>query len=120
MLKEKAAPAKQQLTSLLDDPVPEVAIAASEALYYLDESAKALDRLKKALDNDSGDGKLRLKTLNVIRSLGKGALPLLPKLNDMLQHIRPIKGENYEPRILQHMIVQLTKIRGERMTEKYF
>jgi tetratricopeptide (TPR) repeat protein len=91
ILKEKAMPAKGLLIDLLDDPAPEVAIAASEALYHLGETSKSLDRLKKALDNDSANGEIRLRALNVIRALGKGAMPLLPKLQDMLVSVPPPK-----------------------------
>ncbi len=106
MLKEKAMPAKQRLTDLLKDPSPEVAIAAAEALYHLGEKTESLGRLKKALDNDND--KVRLHALNVIRAFGNGALPLLPKLKNMMQHPRFVKGETYGMRLMKNMIKNFT------------
>lgn len=106
ILKKKAMPVKQQLIELLNDPFPIVAIAASEALYHLSEKLKSFNGLEKALDNEYD--KVRLYALNVIRTFGQGARPLLPKLQDFLIHPKPHKGENYETRVVSYIIVQLT------------
>jgi arylsulfatase A-like enzyme len=109
ILKKEAISAKQGLIDLLNDPAPNVAVAASEALYYLGERSKSLEQLKGALDNDSGNGKVRLHALDVIRTFGDGAMPLLPKLQYMLLHSQPVKGESYELRIVKYIVTQLTK-----------
>lgn len=105
ILKEEAMPAKQKLTDMLDDVSPDVAIAAAEALYHLGEIAKSLDRLKKALDNDND--KVRLHALNVIRVLGKDALPLLSKLEAMVKNPNPVKGETYGLRAINYIVKEL-------------
>jgi HEAT repeat protein len=116
ILEKKAMPAKGALTSLLDDPAPEVSIVASQALYYLGASTPALDGLKTALDNDNAE--VRLEALNVIRALGQGALPLLPKLQNMLLHLNMrVEGanqhEHYEPRLIEYIVIQLTERIGQ-------
>src|SRR5699024_8410335 len=105
ILQDRSMPAGSFLEKLLDDPFPDVAIAAAEALFYLGETEKSLARLKKALDHK--DDKVRLHALNVIRTFGKGALPILPKLKNKLNHPMNHKEEDYGLRILKDIVPKL-------------
>jgi arylsulfatase A-like enzyme len=107
MLKKDAMPAEQMLVSLLDDPFPDVAIAASEALYYLGEKDKSLNRLMKALDDNDCNGKVRLHALNVLRLFDKDDWsPVLGKLKYMALHPVPVKGENYSLHIIHNLLFE--------------
>lgn len=107
ILEKNALPAKRALIRLLNDPFPEVALAASEALYYLGEELRSFSRLKKALNNHND--KVRLYALNIIRTFGVEAMPMLPKLQNLLIHPGPHVGENYGTRVDTNIIVKLTK-----------
>lgn len=105
MLKKDAGPAKQVLENALSDSFPDVAIAASEALYYLGEKDKSLNRLMRALDNNNSNGKVRLQALNVLRLFDKDDLsPVLGKLNYMALHPMPVKGEDYSLHIIDNIL----------------
>ncbi|GAA4304038.1 sulfatase-like hydrolase/transferase [Compostibacter hankyongensis] len=105
LLKRKALPARQQLSALLDDPYPDVAIAAAEACYNLGDTTRSINRLLKALDHDND--KVRLHALNVLRVMGRGALPALPKLRALQQSPRIVKGETYGQRTIDYIISNL-------------
>lgn len=105
MLKDEAMPARERLNKLLKDPSPDVGIAAAEALYYLGETDKSINRLKKALNNKND--KVRLHALNVIRTFGRDAEPLLPELKKMLSHPIPVKGEDYGLRIIRDIVPKI-------------
>ena len=109
ILKKKAMTAKQGLIKLLDDPYPDVAIAAAEALYYLGEQSQSLDRLKKALYNSHENGEVQLHALNVLRTFGTGAMPLLPELEALEQKSPPSKADCYGLGVFiaRYMIEQL-------------
>jgi arylsulfatase A-like enzyme len=110
ILGKKAVPAKQKLASLLDDPAPEVAIAASEALYHLGATSPGLKRLKKSLH--SKDDKVRLLALNVIRTFGADAMPLLPEL-EVLEQKSPVPGgDDYGVglHVTKYIIMQLIHV----------
>lgn len=112
ILKKKAMSTESILLDLLNDPAPEVAIAASEALYWLGEPLrkKGLERLKRSLDNK--DDKVRLLALNVLRTFGDGASPLLGKLQNMKLHPKPVEGETYGQRLISYILIQLTQYHG--------
>jgi arylsulfatase A-like enzyme len=107
ILKENAMEAKQPLLKLLDDPCAIVAMAAAEALFHMDEKEKSFHALGQALNDDYD--KVRLYALNVIRTFGQDAMPLLPQLQEFLIHPKPHTGENYETRVASYIVVQLTK-----------
>ncbi|NJK85025.1 MAG: sulfatase-like hydrolase/transferase [Bacteroidales bacterium] len=56
LLKEKASPAKVDLLKLLDDSSPDVAIAAAEALYYLNEKQSAIEKLQAVIESKPEEG----------------------------------------------------------------
>lgn len=74
ILQKDAFKAKQKLINLLNDKSVCVQIVAAEALYYLDEPAKSLNTLKKALKNKNR--MVRLQALNVLSDIGAHALPI--------------------------------------------
>ena len=73
-----AAPAKPALLIALDDPSPDVRLAAAEALARLGELNRALRTIETVLRID--DVFVRLAALNVALRLGPLARPLVPAI----------------------------------------
>ncbi len=68
-----------------------------------------LMRVKKALYNSHANGKVQLHALNVLRTFGTGAMPLLPELEALEQKSPPSKADCYGLGvfIIRYMIRQL-------------
>lgn len=88
-LGEKAALTREVLANHLDDPSPDVRIAAAETLCMLGESKKALQVLRDALDHENEF--VRLHAANALDNLDEIARPLLDvleqKLNDPSKYV---------------------------------
>ncbi len=70
------------LRKALGDPVPDVRIAAAEALCGADVAAEALPILVAALDHD--DSRVRLHAMAVLVAIGPKAAPAVPALRRLL------------------------------------
>lgn len=86
----QAAPAKDALQSLLNDPEISVRIAAAEALYHLGEKTKAVAALGGALKNDNMMA--RVQALNVLQTMGRDAAPALNAAKALI----PDDPDNYD------------------------
>ena len=74
-LREKAAPARGALLQAIEDPAPNVRIAAAEALANIGLTDRALTVLVKGLEHETAF--IRLRALNVLDRLGPRARPAL-------------------------------------------
>jgi N-sulfoglucosamine sulfohydrolase len=83
VLKEHAAPAKDQLNRLLRDPEIAVRIAAAQALYFLSEKKKSVETLTQALKHENPFA--RLQALNVLQTFGKDAVETLQVAKTLLR-----------------------------------
>lgn len=83
-LAAEAGHAIPELTKALNDPSPDVAIAAAEALYFAGSKAPAVQALIKALKNP--ETIVRLHALNVIDITCKHDKKVLKAIDDMLAH----------------------------------
>jgi uncharacterized sulfatase len=77
-LGEQAAPAEETLRSALDDPAPNVRVAAAEALGHLGHQDAALAALTKALEHPTAF--IRLRATNALDRLGEAARPAMSHL----------------------------------------
>lgn len=97
MLKEKAAPAKSDLMTAIQDSSPDVRIAAAELLYHLDEKTVAYDLIINELSNPNG--KVTLHAINVLHEWGeeecRKALPVLKSLK---------KPDGYTGRCIERLL----------------
>ena len=88
-LGEGAAPAKKVLADRLDDPSPDVRVAAAETLCVLGQPGKALGVLRDALDHENEY--VRLYAANALDNLDQIAQPLLnvleQKMNDPSKYV---------------------------------
>ena len=89
---EAAAPARNQLRKLLEDPSPSVRVAAAEALYVLGDKKTGFDGLIGIL-NETEDPVVSLEALNVTQALGV--------MNDVPQDVwaRACKAGGYSKRM---------------------
>lgn len=78
MLGKQAGGASSVLTDLLADPVPEVRIAAAEALCRQGSCTRELHVLLKEMHSDNP--RVQLRALNVLDALGEQARPVLKKI----------------------------------------
>jgi hypothetical protein len=101
ILKEKAAPAKEALLSVLDDDTPDVRIAAAEALCHLGASDVAIPVFIAALDSDNE--MVRVHAMNSLQIIGGDvAIAALPKVREVVA-AKP-EGRGYDLRAGQHLI----------------
>jgi HEAT repeat protein len=77
-LGQQAAPASTELIAALQDPAPNVRIAAAEALCKLDRVGDALPVLIASLRHETPF--IRLRAMNVLDDLGEMARPALPAM----------------------------------------
>ena len=82
ILGEKAAPAKDQLKKLTNDPETAVRIAAAEALYHLGEKEIVLQTLTDALKK--GNLMARVQALNVLETMESDATPALTMIKTLV------------------------------------
>ena len=82
ILQQKAAPAKDALKMLLNDPEVSVRIAAAEALYYLGEHKTAVQALEAALKNDNLMA--RVQALNVLENIDEDAASVLMSVKELI------------------------------------
>ena len=83
MLRDKAAAADAALTKALDDPSPQVRVAAAEALCRTGDVNRGLATLRQSLKDASP--RVRLQTANALDHLGMIAKPALPELRAAAQ-----------------------------------
>ena len=72
ILKEEAKPEIERLKSALEDPSPDVATIAAEALFYLGEEEIAVNHILKTLEHT--DTHVKNFALNVLDYIGKSGL----------------------------------------------
>jgi len=101
ILKEKAGEAKGKLRALLEDPSPNVQIAAAEALVNLGEAEKPLEVLTAQLENKNEY--VALHAMNVLTNIGEHARGALPAIE---RHAK--KGKGYVQRAAQHTFAELS------------
>ena len=82
-LGEKAAPATDALAKAIEDPAPNVRIAAADALCNLDRTDQAMPVLIAGLQHDSPF--IRLRAINVLDRIGDRAKPAL----DAIRQAKP-------------------------------
>jgi len=78
ILGKEAAPAKDKLLSLLEDPSGNVRVAAAEALVALGETETALATLSEQLQNQNNW--VGLHAANVLENIGDQAKPAIPAM----------------------------------------
>ena len=81
ILKDDAKPAIAQLKKALDDPSPDVASVAAEALYLLGEKETGKNALLKALEHP--DIPVRTYALNAIENIGERSPKTLQAILDL-------------------------------------
>jgi len=89
ILKDHAKSAMPQLTKALDDPSPDVAIVAAEALYHLGEKEISINVLLKALEHP--DIFVRTHALNALECIGEKTPKVIKAITDLDEKS---KGDN--------------------------
>ena len=79
----KAQPAAESLARLLDDPAPNVRLAAAEALCQLDRQEEALPAIVEALQHESGW--VRLHAAIVLVAIGEKARAVRPQMEEAVR-----------------------------------
>tara|TARA_R110002050_G_scaffold69613_3_gene150665 strand:- start:12749 stop:14638 length:1890 start_codon:yes stop_codon:yes gene_type:complete len=98
-LGQEAQSAKKPLESALQDPSPNVVIAAAEALYYLGEEEIGLQALIKILDHP--DPFARTHALNAIDYTNKFTPEIQQALRTMVENFKDDKSPNrYDLRLV--------------------
>jgi HEAT repeat protein len=106
ILGEKAEPAVPKIRSILDDPAPNVCIAAAEYLSKYDNPEEPLHVLKKMLYHPQE--KVRLHAINTIDYLEEKVLPILDSIKDKLND-----ESDYVVRVTQKILADLEKFNIE-------
>lgn len=104
----EARSAKQALLWVLEnDPVPEIRIAAAQALCRQGVPESALPVLATYLRDERLY--IRVAAANVVDRIGDQARPILPEIQAALKHPWPNinQGANFLPWLLQHSLNQL-------------
>ena len=110
ILGEKAAPAREKLLKLLDDPSPDVVVASAEAMYQLGEKQRSVAALVKTLQSDQEMA--RVRALGVLSMLGKDARPALAPAEAIIDNTPAEKvthNSGYDVRAAQHLIEKLNE-----------
>lgn len=98
--------ARDELTTALDDPAPDVRIAAAEALGRFGNGTdleRSLKTLKSLLNDSKDDYFTVLAALNAVGSLGDKAASLHPTIRALALDQSPVphpRYANYVPRLL--------------------
>ncbi len=110
ILGKQSKPAQQMLEAHLNDPLPSVAIASAEALYYLGETEKPLNTLTQVLE--TGEAMARVHAVNVLKLMGEDARPALKAAQEILDRGKPedeTYDKGYDIRAARNLIDQLEK-----------
>jgi N-sulfoglucosamine sulfohydrolase len=102
ILQKQAAPAKDALKALLDDPEICVRIAAAEAVYHLGERKAAVESLEQALRNDNLMA--RVQALNVLETIDEDASPVLGSVKAL---IPDTPANQYDVRSARRLVEKL-------------
>jgi HEAT repeat protein len=98
-LGEKARPAGESLRKALEDPAPDVQIAAADALCRIGRIEEALAVLVRALKHENEWA--RLRAANVLDGLGPKALPVEAELRAAAKD-----RNNYVQRVIEHALMR--------------
>ena len=101
-LGEQAAVASSALDSALDDPSPDIRVAAAEALCHLGSPDKALTVLTEALDHPNEY--VRLHAANALDYSGELARPFVSLLKEKLHD-----DSNYVTRVMEKALADLSQ-----------
>lgn len=103
ILGEAADEAIPVLTDLLEDPAPNVAIAAAEALYAMGQKAAALTTLADALNYEQVMA--RVHAFNVLNQVGSDAVVALASAQALLEGVDP-QDRRYDYRSARYLLDQ--------------
>jgi len=105
VLGTEAGPAAASLMPLLEDPAPNVRLAAAEALARLDHASEALPAIVEALEDD--DGWVRLHAAIVMVAIGENARPAMAEMKAAAADSRKHQATLYVRWALLHALANL-------------
>ena len=105
VLGPEAQPAAEPLMRLLDDPAPNVRLAAAEAMCNLDREAEALPVIAEGLQHE--DGWVRLHAAIVTVAVGKDGRELVPQMKQAIADTRKHQAALYIRWALLHALDNL-------------